>query len=280
MKLVSLENLKNFYANIMNKVYTKAESDGRFQLKGEYANATHTHNASQIIDDNTHRFVTDAEKAIWNAKSNFSGNYNDLSGKPVIPSKTSELTNDAGFITSADLDTSQNHVHTNMDILDTLTSAKVQEWDEKETVSGSQQKANKALSDAKSYADTKIASMVGSAPETLDTLKELADALGNDPNFATTIATQIGGKVDKVEGKGLSSNDFTNVEKQKLSTLQNYVHPDKHDATMITESATKRFVSDAEKSNWNSKANGVHTHNIADVGLQEVTPEEIDAIFI
>ena len=31
MKLVSLENLKNFYANIMNKVYTKAESDGRFQ---------------------------------------------------------------------------------------------------------------------------------------------------------------------------------------------------------------------------------------------------------
>ena len=280
MKLVSLENLKNFYANIMNKVYTKAESDGRFQLKGEYANATHTHNASQIIDDNTHRFVTDAEKAIWNAKSNFSGNYNDLSGKPVIPSKTSELTNDAGFITSADIDTSQNHVHTNMDILDTLTSAKVQEWDEKETVSGSQQKANKALSDAKSYADTKIASMVGSAPETLDTLKELADALGNDPNFATTIATQIGGKVDKVEGKGLSSNDFTNVEKQKLSTLQNYVHPDKHDATMITESATKRFVSDAEKSNWNSKANGTHTHNIADVGLQEVTPEEIDAIFI
>lgn len=280
MKLVSLENLKGFYANIMNKVYTKAEADGRFQLKGSYANATHTHNASQITDDSTHRFVTDAEKGIWNAKSNFSGNYNDLSNKPVIPTKTSQLSNDAGFITNADLDTSQNHVHTNIDILNAITDEKIKEWDGKETVSGSQQKANKALSDAKSYADTKIASMVGSAPETLDTLKELADALGNDPNFATTIATQIGGKVDKVEGKGLSSNDFTNVEKQKLSTLQNYVHPDKHDATMITESATKRFVSDAEKSNWNSKANGVHTHSITDVGLQEVTPEEIDAIFI
>ena len=280
MKLVSLENLKNFYANIMNKVYTKEESDGRFQIKGDYANVTHTHNASQIADDATHRFVTDSEKAIWNAKSNFSGNYNDLSGKPVIPSKTSELTNDAGFITSADLDTSQNHVHTNMDILDTLTSAKVQEWDGKETVSGSQQKANKALSDAKSYADTKIASMVGSAPETLDTLKELADALGNDANFATTVSNQIGNKVDKVAGKGLSTNDFTTAEKQKLSTLQNYVHPNTHDASIITESATKRFVTDVEKSNWNSKANGTHTHNIADVGLQEVTPEEIDAIFI
>ena len=34
--------------------------------------------------------------------------------------------------------------------------------------------------------------MVDSAPETLNTLKELSDALGNDENFATTVATQIG----------------------------------------------------------------------------------------
>lgn len=33
------------------------------------------------------------------------------------------------------------------------------------------------------------------AGEALDTLKELADALGNDPNFATTIATQLGQRV-------------------------------------------------------------------------------------
>ena len=41
-----------------------------------------------------------------------------------------------------------------------------------------------------------IASLVDSAPATLDTLNELAAALGDDPNFATTIATQIGGKAD------------------------------------------------------------------------------------
>ncbi len=46
----------------------------------------------------------------------------------------------------------------------------------------------------KSYVDTKVADLVNSAPETLDTLDELANALGDDPNFATTIATQIGGK--------------------------------------------------------------------------------------
>jgi hypothetical protein len=40
--------------------------------------------------------------------------------------------------------------------------------------------------------------MIDSAPETLNTLNELAAALGDDPNFATTVATQIGSKLDKV----------------------------------------------------------------------------------
>lgn len=55
---------------------------------------------SQLSGDATHRTVTDAEKQTWNSKSNFSGNYNDLSNKPTIPSKTSQLTNDSGFLTS------------------------------------------------------------------------------------------------------------------------------------------------------------------------------------
>ena len=47
------------------------------------------------------------------------------------------------------------------------------------------------------YVDNKVAAMVDSAPETLNTLNELAAALGDDPNFATTVATEIGGKVSK-----------------------------------------------------------------------------------
>lgn len=39
-----------------------------------------------LADDSTHRVVTDVEKAAWNAKSNFSGSYNDLADKPTIPS--------------------------------------------------------------------------------------------------------------------------------------------------------------------------------------------------
>lgn len=39
-----------------------------------------------LTEDSTHRVVTDVEKSAWNAKSNFSGNYNDLTNKPTIPS--------------------------------------------------------------------------------------------------------------------------------------------------------------------------------------------------
>ena len=44
---------------------------------------------------------------------------------------------------------------------------------------------------------TAVAALVDSSPATLDTLNELAAALGDDPNFATTTATAIGTKVTK-----------------------------------------------------------------------------------
>lgn len=52
-----------------------------------------------------------------------------------------------------------------------------------------------------------ISDLVNSAPTTLDTLNELATALGNDPNFATTIAGQIGAKYTK-PGTGIPKTDL------------------------------------------------------------------------
>ena len=52
------------------------------------------------------------------------------------------------------------------------------------------------------FVATALAALVNSAPNTLDTLNELADALGDDPNFATTIMTLLGGKVDDSEITG------------------------------------------------------------------------------
>ena len=77
------------------------------------------------------------------------------------------------------------------------------------------------ISDIESMVDTKIAALVDSAPETLDTLKELSDALGNDPNFATTIANQIGNKADSVHTHVVGDiTDFPTIP-TKLSQLEN-----------------------------------------------------------
>lgn len=68
----------------------------------------------------------------------------------------------------------------------------------KETTAGAQAKANTAEANAKAYTDTKVAGLVNSAPAALDTLKELANALGSDPNYAATTATLIGTKAPLV----------------------------------------------------------------------------------
>ena len=68
--------------------------------------------------------------------------------------------------------------------------------------------AGYGISDAytKSETDNKIASLIDSAPDTLNTLNELADALGKDANFAVTVTEQIGKKIDKIDGFYLSSS--------------------------------------------------------------------------
>ena len=49
--------------------------------------------------------ITSQDIEDWNNKSDFSGSYDDLSDKPSIPSKTSDLVNDSGFVSASDLST-------------------------------------------------------------------------------------------------------------------------------------------------------------------------------
>ena len=52
------------------------------------------------------------------------------------------------------------------------------------------------LDEADQHISTEIAKLLDGSVESLDTLKELAEALGNDPNFATTVLQKIGEKAD------------------------------------------------------------------------------------
>lgn len=72
----------------------------------------------------------------------------------------------------------------------------------------------------KAQLDAKVAEVVNSAPETLNTLEELAKSLGDDPNFATTVANRIG-TVDKkvdTEVSKLSASIEANTENLKSTT--------------------------------------------------------------
>lgn len=64
-------------------------------------------------------------------------------------------------------------------------------------------------------------------------------------------------KVSVESGKGLSTNDYTTAEKNKLAGIaagaNAYTHPSSHPATMITEDSTHRFVTDVEKQDFNNK---------------------------
>lgn len=68
----------------------------------------------------------------------------------------------------------------------------------------------------KSYVTQQINDLIGGAPGTLDTLKEIAEALGNNPNFATTVTemiNNIGLRVDQVEDRVVSLEDMFEWDK-------------------------------------------------------------------
>ena len=127
----------------------------------------------------------------------------------------------------------------------------------------------------KKYVDDKVAGIVDSAPETLDTLKELSAALGNDANFAATVSTQIGNKVDKVDGKGLSTNDLTTNLKNNYDAA--YTHST---STHAPSNAQKN--SDITKAEIEAKLIGdisSHTHSqyLTSVPAEYITEAELNA---
>lgn len=119
----------------------------------------------------TGMIVSDAE--LYLSDVAWSGEYNDLSNTPTIPTKVSQLTNDSGY-------------------------------------------------------------------KTTDTTYE---------NVTTSTAGLMSPE-DKSKLDGIAAN------------ANNYTHPSSHNADMITQDSTHRFVTDTEKSAWNGKAAANHTHKI------------------
>ena len=138
-------------------------------------------------------------------------------------------------------------------VVKTLIGAELQELLFKTTDTGVRMANGKTLAEfmadylTGSQVDAKFAALVDGAPEAFDTLKEIADRLAEDETLHDTIVNAIADKVDKVEGMGLSAEDFTTALKEKLDGLTDYIHPSTHSADIITETSEKKFMTAAEK---------------------------------
>jgi len=92
----------------------------------------------------------------------------------------------------------------------------------------------------KGYVDTEVSSAVAtvidSSPAALDTLNELAAALGDDPNFSTTITTSIGTKLTKDGTDAMTGNLDLGTNK-----IVNVVDP-----TSAQDATTKNYVDTAD----------------------------------
>ena len=97
-------------------------------------------------------------------------------------------------------------------------------------------------SETDSAITSKVAEIVADAPEDFDTLKEMSDWIASHENSASAMnsaiqtnadnisnlqenkanASDLNNYVTKITGKGLSTNDYTTAEKEKLAGLENY----------------------------------------------------------
>lgn len=117
---------------------------------------------------------------LLNKPTLFSGSYTDLTSKPTLFSGSyADLTNQPTLFSGSYTDL------TNRPIIPSITGLA-----------------------SETYVNTQISNLVASAPATLDTLNELANALGADANFSTTVTTALGNRLR------------TDVANQSLTTTQ------------------------------------------------------------
>ena len=91
-------------------------------------------------------------------------------------------------------------------------------------ISTAQQEAiDNALSESKDYTDTKVADLVGSAPETLNTLEEVAQAINDNEDVVEALNSAIGNKASQSDLEALQDTVKNKVSQSDLSNLRNIV---------------------------------------------------------
>ena len=184
------------------------------QLAGK-ADAAHTH-SQYATNDDVEALETEvagkANSTHSHAQSDITGLATAL-GNKANASHTHETGDITGLDTALSGKAAASHTHSLDDVSET-TAKKIMTADERTKLSGIAAGANKTV------VDTAMSST------------------STNPVQNKAVNSALGNKVDKVTGKGLSTNDYTTDEKTKLAGIaagaNKYTHPTSHPASMIT----------------------------------------------
>ena len=280
------------FSGILNleNYYNKQEIDYKFDnLKipegsggASYDDTQIKEDLSQLTDNleihknNSTIHVTKSDKDNWNAKSNFTGNYNDLTNKPTIPTKVSDLFNDSGYITQhQDISGKADKTYVVNEISTHNTN-------------------NKSHSDIRNLINeltTRLNTLADSSDDDLNQLSEIVAYIKNNKSLIESVTSS------KVNVDDIVNNLTTTATNKPLSANQGVVLKGLIDAikvptktsdltndsgfltqhqsltdyakkseiptklSQLTGDASNRLVTDTEKSNWNNKSNFTGNYN-------------------
>ena len=191
--------------------------------------------------DNTSIHITNSERTLWSTVSNKADKSHTHTKSQItdMPTKLSQFSNDAGFITSADIDTSKNHIHSNKAVLDGITSDLITKWNNKAEMSDIPSLTNYAT---KTYVADEIAKVSTSGTVDLTGYAKTAD-----------VDTKLTNYVKKTDAFNGDYNNLTNKpiipDTSNLATkveLNNHVGSTKH-------------ITDDERTKWNGYNDTINT---------------------
>lgn len=247
----SIKHITSSERNNWNDKYTKAEVDNKLaslETKIDWKESVAT------FEDIASTYSNPVDGWTVNVKdTDYTYRYNGTEWVVIsanaIPKATSQVDGLMAKEDKTNLDdmNSKKHTHSNKSLIDTLTQVLINNW-------------NSAFT-------------------------HISDAVKHITAAERTLWNTVSNKVDKVTGKGLSTEDYTTAEKSKLSGIEananRYVHP---------SDANTRHVTDTEKATWNGKANASHGNHVpatqsannkkflrCDNTWQDVTPGNIGA---
>jgi len=274
-ELATKSSVDGLTVNSISDVTITTPSSGQvLQYNGSaWVNATDEDNLSNndtddLAEGSTNQYYTDA-RARGAISVTGSGSYDSSTGVITVTGGVTSVNSLTGAVTIDTDDVAEgstNEYYTDARVDSRITANWLLDED---TMSSNSATKFPSQQSVKAYVDAEVAGVVDAAPGALDTLNELAAALGDDANFSTTVTNSIATKLSKAGDTmsgdlNMGGNDITNAgtfngtatSAQYADLAERYEADAQYDAgTVVVFGGDKEIT----------MANGEYDHRVAGV---------------